>query len=334
MELAVARGDDPGLEEGARARPHLGVVAGQEEVGPGPLQDGGGRGGGRRRPRQGGPHLGEVAEEGVPLVRQGADEALVRAQVDPGQGAGGWTTPSAASCRRAATRSGPAVWGRRSSDWDRPTASMPVWATCSAAPDRSWTERSWRPATGRTSTGQSSGDESRPCAALKLGGGRAEGPDGGAGQDAVGGEALPGRLDRRLALVDVLGGHHHDDDGGDRPDHHERPTTTAAIFHRPVKRRRAGRAARPGPVGGCPRRSVARARRCSPGGAYCRGRRSRRHPASGGELSVRPAASGLRGFRAFRLGWSTGGEFVGQLCPCHGRHYDLWLCPARPDSLE
>ena len=42
MELAVARGDDPGLEERARTRAHLGVVARQEQVGRGPLQNGGG----------------------------------------------------------------------------------------------------------------------------------------------------------------------------------------------------------------------------------------------------------------------------------------------------
>ena len=45
---------------------------------------------------------------------------------------------------------------------------MPVRATCSAAPERSWTERSWRPATGRMSTGQRRGEERRPCAVLKL----------------------------------------------------------------------------------------------------------------------------------------------------------------------
>ena len=55
---------------------------------------------------------------------------------------------------------------------------MPTRATCSAAPDRSWTERSWRPATGRTSTGHRRGDESRPCAALKFEAAERRGPTG------------------------------------------------------------------------------------------------------------------------------------------------------------
>ena len=144
---------------------------------------------------------------------------------------------------------GPAVCGRRSSDWDRPTAPMPVWATCSAAPDRSCTERSWRPATGRTSTGQSRGDDRRPCALLKLDSAERRDPDRCAGQDAVRGQALPGRLHGRLAVVDVVGRHHHVDDDGDRPDHHDAPTTAAVIFHRLVKRRRPVAPRRSGPSG-------------------------------------------------------------------------------------
>ena len=51
-QLAVAQGDDPGLLERARARPHFGVVAGEEQVGLGSLQNGGGRRCGFRRTGQ------------------------------------------------------------------------------------------------------------------------------------------------------------------------------------------------------------------------------------------------------------------------------------------
>ena len=123
--------DDPGLQERPRAGPHLGVVAGQEEVGPRPLQDGGGR---RRRPPRCGPGWsGPASGRSRNVLRSwasGPNKGLVRAQIDAGQGA--WVdAASEASWCRAATRSGPAVWGRRSSAWDWPTAPMPVRATCS-----------------------------------------------------------------------------------------------------------------------------------------------------------------------------------------------------------
>ena len=129
---------------------------------------------------------------------------------------------SEASCCRAATRSGPAVCGRRSRAWDRPTAPMPTWATCWAAPDRSWTDRSWRPATGRHVDGPEQRRREQAVRTVEVRLGRAEGPDGRSGQDAVRREALAGRLHRRLAMADVLGGHHQVDDSGGRPDHDER----------------------------------------------------------------------------------------------------------------
>ena len=222
MELAVAGRDDPGLEERPRAGPHLGVVARQEQVGPGPLQDGGGRRGGFRRPGQGRPYLGQVAEKGVALVGQGTDKCLVRAQIDPARAA--WVdAASEASCCRAATRSGPAVCGRRSRVWDWPTVLMPV-------PRRPARPLPTGPAPsgaggrppGARRPARAAGRTSRPCALLKLDWAVAEGSDRGAGQDAVGRQALPGRLHRRLAVADVLGRDHHVDDRGHRPEHHDR----------------------------------------------------------------------------------------------------------------
>ena len=138
---------------------------------------------------QGRLNLREVGRKGVALVlRAGRSSAWYRAQIDPRAGRGGWTPPGRRAAAAPPPGRGPAVCGRRRSDWDRPTAPMPVWATCSAAADRSCTERSWRPATGRMSTGQSRGDDSRPCALLKLDWAERRDPDRRAGQDAVRGQ--------------------------------------------------------------------------------------------------------------------------------------------------
>ena len=257
----------PGLQEGARTRAHLGVVAGEEQIGPGPLQDGGSRRRGVRGPGQGGPYLGQVAGEGVPLVGQWADEALVRAQIDS-RPASWWVDDArAASCWRAATRRGPAVWGRRRSDWDWPTVPTPAWATCSCGPGevlhRAELATGHREDVDRPEEGR--GQEAVRGAEARLG--RAERSGRCAGQDSVGGQALPGRLHRGLAVVDVVGGDHHVDDGGHRPDHHER-------HHGGGDLPPSGETPAPsgvgllGPGGEVGARS-ARARRSSPGGAYC-----------------------------------------------------------------
>ena len=150
---------------------------------------------------------------------------------------------SADSWRNAVTRSGPAVWGRRSSDRDWPTAA-------DARPgdllgcSRQVLHRA-QLATGHRNhvdrPEQGGGQE--VVRRAEAGRGRVEGPDRGAGQDSVGGEALPGRLDGRLALVDVLSGQHHLHDGGDRPDHHERHDDDDDLP--PCGAARARRAARP-----------------------------------------------------------------------------------------
>ena len=173
---------------------------------------------------------------------------------------------SEASCRSTATRSGPAEWGSRRSDWDCPTAPMPVCATCSAAPERSCTERSWRPATGRMSTGQRRGEERRPCAVLKLDWAARRDPTG--APDRIASADSPCRADwtaaspwwmwsaatttsMTAATAQIT----------------TRAITAAVILHRLVWRRRPGAPAGPDPA---PRSDCAPpARRSSPRGAYC-----------------------------------------------------------------
>ena len=85
MELPVAGRDDPGLEEGPGARAHLGVVACQEQVRPGPLQNGCGGRRGVRRAGQCRLHLVQIVQKSVVDTRQRADKTLCGSQIDAGQ---------------------------------------------------------------------------------------------------------------------------------------------------------------------------------------------------------------------------------------------------------
>ncbi len=214
------------------------------------------------------------------------------------------------------------MWGRRRSDWDRPTAPTPVCRDLlrglGEVLDRTELATGHgqdldRPEEGRGQEGMG-GAEAR--------GGRAERARGSAREDAIGRQPLPSRLHRSFALVDMVGGDHHDDGGGHDPEHHERqyrhgdlpppggaPTSSSVV---PL-----------GPAG----ELVAR----SPGLAVIhRGERTASVPESEGSACSPPglpvATSQLVDF-VFSLQESdVGGELWGS-CATVGRHCDLWLCP-------
>ena len=168
MELAVARGDDPRLE---RRRPSQ--IASRRCWPPGAGRSRDPAKWWRRRKRRpsSAPGWSESGRDRPAKVFRSCCSGPMRPCTGPRStpARARWVeAASVASCCSTATALGPAECGSRRSDWDWPTAPMPVCATCSAAPDRSCTERSWRPATGRTSTGQRRGEDRRPCAVLKL----------------------------------------------------------------------------------------------------------------------------------------------------------------------
>src|SRR5580693_7299526 len=66
---------------------------------------------------------------------------------------------TAASVRKEAMRSGPALWGWFSCSWTWERKVDPTPDTVPAAALRSWTARNCRPSTGRMATGAKRGDE-------------------------------------------------------------------------------------------------------------------------------------------------------------------------------
>ena len=86
VELAVGGGEEAGLQIGAGAGTHLGVVAHEDEVLVGPLEDAGHRRGHGRGVLELGPGLVELADEVVVLGGDGSDEGMGRAGIDLGQG--------------------------------------------------------------------------------------------------------------------------------------------------------------------------------------------------------------------------------------------------------
>ena len=151
--------------------------------------------------------------------------------------------------------------------------------------------------------------------------GRTEGPDRCAGQDRVRGQALPGRLDRCLAVVDVVGRHHHVDDGGHRPDHDEddhdgRDPPSSGVVPAPWRVGRLG-----------PGREVGTR---SPGSRLFTAGSVLPEPCT---LAAVGGPSGGEETSASRgpSGGSPREERVrGELCGCCvtvPRHCDLWLCP-------
>ena len=96
--------------------PHLGVVRHEEEVGLGSLEDAGHGAGHARGVLQAGADLGEVADEGVVLRRQGATSASA-GPVSIRPRARSVAAARAAKLRSSTTRSAPLLWGACSTPW-------------------------------------------------------------------------------------------------------------------------------------------------------------------------------------------------------------------------
>ena len=132
MDRAVSGGGRADLEEGSGPGPHLGVVAGQHQVGLGALEDGGGDGrhsGGRDEPARA---SSSWRTNWSCLLASGA----TRAWSGPVSMAESWraaASDSTDSRRSDCTRCGPAPCGWSSTSWTWPRNAEPTIETCWAA---------------------------------------------------------------------------------------------------------------------------------------------------------------------------------------------------------
>jgi hypothetical protein len=165
--------------------------------------------------------LRQVTEKGVVVVGDRTDKRLVRAQIDPSQGAVGGRGQGG-QLLQGGDPVGPgrvrqAEKGLGSTDRTDPDVGH-LLGGAGQVLDRA----ELAPGDRKHVDGPEQGRRKEPVRAREVGLGRPERTDGRSGQDAVRREALSGRLHRVLPAADVVGGHHHIDDRCHSPDHQER----------------------------------------------------------------------------------------------------------------